>query len=150
MVDFHTNVSAQTDTHSSNLSPIRAKTMLQTHCAHNNMLSLYNHIVVGCFKDIFQTVDTNSLPAVLQALKELNFTLANRGPELSAHYGFPLEPWQVSAKEVPDFISAYPHRPTANSAEHSNRGRPRTRGNQQYRPSRQSLLVPRYNRQTNR
>ena len=114
------------------------------------MLSCYNHIVVGCFKDIFQTVDTNNLPALLQALKELNFILANRAPELSAHYGIPLEPWHVCAEKVPDFVSAYLHRSTAKSAEHSSRERPRTRGNQQYRPSRQSLPVPRYNRQTNR
>ena len=114
------------------------------------MLSHYNHIVIGCFKDIFQTVDTNNLSAVLQALKELNFILANRAPELSGHYGFPLEPWQVSDEEVPDFVSAYLHRPAANSTEHSSRGRPRTRGNQHCRPSRQSLPVPRYNRQTSR
>ena len=95
-------------------------------------------------------MDTNNLSAVLQALKELNFILANRAPELSAHYGFPLEPQQVSAEEVPDFVSVYLHRPTANATEHSSRGRPRTRGNQHYRPSRQSLPVPRYNRQTNR
>ena len=95
-------------------------------------------------------MDTNNLSAALQALKELNFILANRAPELSAHYGFPLEPWQVSAEEVPDFVSVYLHRPAANSTEHSSRGRPRTRGNQHYRPSRQSLPVPRYNRQTYR
>ena len=41
--------------------------MLQTHHAHNEMLSHYNHIVIGCFKDIFQIVGTNNLPAVLQA-----------------------------------------------------------------------------------
>ena len=81
--------------------------MLQMPCAHNEMLSHYNCIVVGCFKDIFQTVDTNNLPAVRQALKELNFILANRAPGLSVHYGVPLDPWQVSAEEVPDFISAY-------------------------------------------
>ena len=75
---------------------------------------------MGCFEDIFQTVDTNNLPAVLQALKELNFILANRAPESSAPYGFPLEPWQVSAEEVPDFISMYLHRPAANSAEQLN------------------------------
>ena len=39
IVDFHTNVSAQNDTHSSDLSPIHTKTMLQTHCTHNEMLS---------------------------------------------------------------------------------------------------------------
>ena len=122
IVDFYTNVNAQNDTHSSDLSPIHTETMLQTGHAHDEMLSHYNHVVIGCFKDIFQTVDTNNLPAVLQGLKELNFILANRAPELSAHYGFPLEPQQVSTKEVPDFVSAYLHRPTANSAEHSSRG----------------------------
>ena len=97
-----------------------------------------------------------NLPAVLQALKEIYIILANRAPKLSAHYGFPLEPWQISTEEVPDFISAYLNRPAANSPpEHSSRGRSRTRGNHQYRPSRQSLPVPRYNynerkRQTNR
>ena len=55
------------------------------------MLNHYNHIVVGSFKEIFQEVDTNNLQAVLKALKELNFILANRAPKLSAHYGFPLE-----------------------------------------------------------
>ena len=124
--------------------------MLQTHHTHNEMLRHYNCIVIGCFKDIFQTVDINNLSAVLQALKELNFILANIAPELSAHYGFPLEPRQVSTEEVPDFISAYLHRPTANSTEHSSRGRPRARGNQHYRPSRQSSPVPRCNRQANR
>ena len=99
---------------------------------------------------MFWTVDTNNLPAVLQALKELNFILANRVHELSAHYSFPLEPQQVSMEEVPDFIRAYLHRSAANSAEHSSRGRPRTRGNQHYSPSRQFLPVPRYNIQTNR
>ena len=56
------------------------------------MLSHYNHILIGCFKDIFQTVDTNNLSIVLPTLQELNFILANRAPELSAHYGTPLEP----------------------------------------------------------
>ena len=90
IVDFHVNVNLQNDTHSSDLLPIHTETMLQTHYMHNEMLNHYNHIVVGCFKEIFQTVDTNNLPAVLQALKDLNFILANRTPELSAHYGFPL------------------------------------------------------------
>ena len=84
IVDFHTNVSAQNDTHSSDLSPIHTETMLQTCHAHNGMLSHYNHIVIGCFKDIFQTVDTDNLPAVLQGLKELNFILANRALEISS------------------------------------------------------------------
>ena len=55
------------------------------------MLSHYNHILIGCFKDIFQSVDTNNLATVLQALKELNFMLANRAPELEAYYGIPLK-----------------------------------------------------------
>ena len=125
--------------------------MLQTHCMHNEMLSHYNHIVVGCFKDIFQTVNTNNLPAVLQGLKELNFILANRAPELSAHCGFPLEPQQVSAPKrylissVHTFMDLLPT--PLNIAVEEDQG---TRGNQQYRPSRQSSPVPRYNRQTNR
>ena len=119
------------------------------------MLNHYNHIVIGCFKEIFQGVDTNSLPTVLQALKELNFILANRAPKLSTHYGFPLEPQQVSTEEVPDFVSTYLSKPIANPTKYSSRGRPRTRGYHQYRPSRQSLPVPKYNynertRQTNR
>ena len=125
------------------------------HHTHDEMLNHYNHIVVGCFKESFQGMDTNNLPAVLQALKELNFILVNIAPGLSAHYGCPLEPWQISAEEVPDFISVYLNRPVANPPEHSSRGRPRTSGNHLYRPSRQSSPVPRYNyndrnRQTNR
>ena len=102
IVDFHSSLSPQNETHNCELSPIHTETMLQTYCTHNEMLNHYNCIVVGCFKEIFQGVDTNNLPAVLQALKEPNFILANRGPKLSAHYGFPLEPWQISAEEVPD------------------------------------------------
>ena len=49
IVDFHANVSAQNDTHSSALSPFHTETMLQTHRAHNEMLSHYNHIVIGYF-----------------------------------------------------------------------------------------------------
>ena len=100
------------------------------------MLNHYNHTVVGCFKEIFWGVDTNNLATVLQDLKELNFILANRTPKLSTHYGFPLKPHLISAEEVPDFISTYLSRPAANPPEHSSR-RPRTRGNHQYRPSRQ-------------
>ena len=64
------------------------------------MLNHYNCIVVGGFKEILQGVDTNSLPVVLQALKELNFILANRAPKLSVHYSFPSEPHQISNEEV--------------------------------------------------
>ena len=49
IVDFHTNVSEQSDTYHSDLSPIHNKSMLQTHHVHNKMLSHYNHIVIGCF-----------------------------------------------------------------------------------------------------
>ena len=61
-------------------------------CTCNEMLSHYNRVIIGCFKDIFQSVNTNNLAEVLQALKELNFMLANRAPELAAHYNMPLEP----------------------------------------------------------
>ena len=117
----------------------------------NEMLSHYNHILIGCFKDIFQSVDTNNLARVLQALKELNFMLANRAPELTTHYSIQLGLQQVSAKEVTNFIDAYCNRPTANNTEYSNRGRPRIRGNQNHRHSRytrQSSPVPRYNQQS--
>ena len=60
--------------------------------AQNEMLSPYNRIGIGCFKDIFQSVNMNNLAKILQALKELNFMLANRAPELAAHYNMPLEP----------------------------------------------------------
>ena len=143
--DFCVNQGQQDDEQISELSPIYTETMLRTHCAHNEMLNHYNHIVVRSFKEIFQGVDTNSLQAVLQALQELNFLLANRVPELSAHYGFPLEPHQISAEEVPDVISAYLSRPTTHPMSDSNNGRPQTRGNNQYRPSRQSSPVPRSN-----
>ena len=90
--------------------------------AHNETLNHYNCILIGCFKDIFQSVDTNNLATVLQALKELNFMLANRAPELAAHYSIPLELQQVSAEKAPDFINAYLNRPTANNTKYSNRG----------------------------
>ena len=61
-------------------------------CTCNEMLNHYNRVVVGCFKDIFQSVNTNNLAEVLQALKELNFMLANRAPGLAAHYNMLLQP----------------------------------------------------------
>ena len=144
IVDYYTKLSTQNEMHNSELSPIYSKTMLQMHHRHNEMLNHYNCIVVGCFKEIFWGMDTDNLPAVLQALRELNFILANRVPKLSVHYSFPLEPQQISAEEVPDFVSTYLNRPTANPPKHSSRGRSRTRGNHQYRPSRQSLSVAMY------
>ena len=56
-------------------------------CVCNKMLSHYNQKLLGCFKDIFQSVNMNNLATVLQALEEINFMLANRAPELAAHYG---------------------------------------------------------------
>ena len=114
-------------------------------CIHNEMLSHYNCILIVCFKDFFQSVDTNTFATVLQALKELNFMLANRAPEPTAHYSMLLEPCQVSAEEVPDLTNAYLNRPTTYIIEHSSRGRQRTRGVQHNRYTRQSSPVPRYN-----
>ena len=82
--------SGQHDMHNSGLFP--TKIVSPNNCTQHEMLSHYNHILIGCFKDIFLTVDTNNLSAVLQVLKEFNFVLANRPPKLSAHYGIPLEP----------------------------------------------------------
>ena len=133
LADFYANASAQHDIHNPGLFP--TKTVFPNH-ACSEMLSHYNFTLIGCFKDIFHSVDTNNLSAVLQALKELNIVLANRVPELSAHYGMPLEPWQVSAEEVPGFVNAYLNMPTANCTKHSSRGTPKTRGNQHYRYNR--------------
>ena len=58
----------------------------------NTMLTQNNRIVIGSFKEFFQSVDTNNLSEVLQALKELNFMLANRALELTCYYNMPLEP----------------------------------------------------------
>ena len=56
------------------------------------MLTHDNRIVIGSFKEFFLSINTNNLAEVLQALKELNFILANRAPELASHYNMPLEP----------------------------------------------------------
>ena len=122
--DFHVNQVQQDDAQNSELSPIQTETMLKTYHAYNEMLNHYNHIVVGSFKEIFQGVDTNNLQAVLQALQELNFILANRAPKPSTHYHFSLEPHQISAEDVPDFISAYLSRPITHPVDDSNRGKP--------------------------
>ena len=90
----------------------------------NEMLTHYNRIVFGCFKDFFQSVNTNNLAEVLQALKELNFVLANRALELAVHYNMMLELHQISAEEVPDLVKAHLHCTTAYNPEHSIRGRP--------------------------
>ena len=99
---------------------------------HNEMLTHYNKVVICCFKDFFQSVNMNNLAEVLQALKELNFMLANRAPELAAHYNMMLEPCQISAEEVPDLVKAHLHHATAYNPEQSIRGRPHSRGNQYY------------------
>ena len=36
----------------------------------NEMLMHYNRIVIGSFKEFFQSINMNNLPEVLQALKE--------------------------------------------------------------------------------
>ena len=70
------------DMHDAGLFP--KENMFPDH-ACSEMLSHYNRIVIGCFKDIFQSVNMNNLSTVLKALKELTFVLANRAPELAAH-----------------------------------------------------------------
>ena len=88
LANFCTNKSIHHDTHDPGFFP--TENIFPKH-ACNEMLHHYNHILIGCFKDIFQSVDTNNLAAVLQTLKELNFVVANRAPELAAHYGIPLK-----------------------------------------------------------
>ena len=68
--NFCANVSTQNNTHSSDIFPMYTETMFPNPCTCNEMLSHYNYILIGCFMDIFQTVDTKNLSAVLQALKE--------------------------------------------------------------------------------
>ena len=113
------------------------------------MLTHYNRIVIGSFKEFFQHVNTNNLAEILQALKELNFVLANRGPELASHYSMPLEPQQITG-EVPNLVRAHLNRTTAYNLEHSIRGRPHSRGNQHHWYSQQSLPLPRYNQHSER
>ena len=80
--------------------------LFQNH-THNEMLNHYNQVVIGCFKDIFQSVNTNNLSEVLQALKELSFMLANRAPGLAAHYNMLLEPQQISTEEASNLVKAH-------------------------------------------
>ena len=114
------------------------------------MLIQYNRIVIGSFKDFFQTVNTNNLAEVLQALKELNFILANRAPELASHYIMLLEPWQITAEEVPGLVRVHLNHTTAYNLEHSIRWRPHSRCKHHHQYSRQSLLLPRYNQHSER
>ena len=88
------------------------------------MLTHYNRIVIGCFKDFFQSVNTNNLAEVLQALKELNFMLDNRALELAVHYNMTLEPCQISAEEVPNLLKAHLHHATGYNPKQNIRGRP--------------------------
>ena len=134
--------------HDAHDNPSLHKDLFQN-STHNEMLTHYNRMVIGCFKDFFQSIDTNNLVEVLQALKELNFMLANRAPELAAHYNMALEPCQISA-EVPDLGKAQLHCATAYNPEQSIRGISHYRGNQYHWYFRQSSPLPRYNQQTQR
>ena len=115
----------------------------------NEMLTLYNRIVIGSFKEFFQFINTKNLAEVLQALKELNFMLAYRAPELALHYNMALEPQQITA-EVPDLVRAHLNHNTAYNPEHSIRGRPHSRGNQHHWYSWQSSPLLRYNQHSER
>ena len=88
------------------------------------MLMHYNQIVIGPLKEFFQSVDTNNLGEVLKALRELNFILANRAPELASHYNMELEIRQITAEEVPNLVRADLNCNRAYNLEHSARGRP--------------------------
>ena len=118
--------------------------------ARNDMLTQYNHIVMGSFKEFFQHVNTNNLAEVLKALRELNFILANRTPELASYYNMELEPRQITAEEVLNLARAHFNWNTVYNAEYSTRGRPHSRGNQHHWYSRQSSPIPRYNQHSER
>ena len=116
----------------------------------NEMLTQYNCIVIGSFKEFFQHVNMNSLAEVFKALRELNFVLANRAPELASYYNMELEPRQITAEEVPDLVRAHLNRNTAYNTEYSTRRRPCSRGNQHHWYSQQSSPIPRYNQHSER
>ena len=80
------------------------------------MLTQYNHIEKGSFKQFFQHIDMNNLAEVLKALRELNFVLANRVPELASYYNMELEPRQIPAEEVPNLVRAHCNQNTAYNA----------------------------------
>ena len=115
----------------------------------NKMLTHYNCIVIGSFREFFQHIDTNNLAEVLKALRELNFVLANTSPELASYYNMELEPRQITA-EVPDLVRAHLNQNTACNAEYSARGRSHSRGNQHHWYSQQSLPMLRYNQHSER
>ena len=76
--------------HETHHNPSQHENLFQDN-VRNEMLTHYNRIVIGCFKEFYQSVHTNNLAKVLQALKELNFVLANTAPELASHYNMLLE-----------------------------------------------------------
>ena len=147
IADFCASTSAQNDIHNSSLLP--TKTMFPSNCTHNEMLSHYNHILIGCFKDIFQTVDTNNLSAVLQALKELNFVLTNRALnyQLTMVYHWNLNKSLLKRYLILLVCALTGPQPTPLSIAIEGDQGP---GNQHYRYARQSSPVPRYNQQTSR
>ena len=116
----------------------------------NEMLTHYNRVVIDCFKDFFQSVNMNNLAEILQALKEFNFMLANRAPELAGHYNMTLEPHQISTEEVPDLVKGHLHHATVYNPEQRIRGRPLSRGKQYHQYNRQSSPLLRYNQKAHR
>ena len=77
------NTSVERGNMHDNISPDK---ILYEESIRNTMLTQYNQIVIGSFKEFFQSVDTKNLTEVLQALKELNFVLANIALELACHW----------------------------------------------------------------
>ena len=116
----------------------------------NEMLTQYNHIVIGSFKEFFQHIDMNNLAEVLKALRELNFILVNRAPELALYYNIELEPRQIIAEEVPNLVRAHFNSNTVYNTECSTRGRPCSKGNQCHWYSQQLLLILRYHQHSER
>ena len=81
------------------------------------MLTHYNHIIIGSCKEFFQHIDTNNLAEVLKALRELNFVLANRAPELASYYNMELQQRQITAEDIPSLVRAHLNCNTAYNAE---------------------------------
>ena len=107
---------------------------LHSGTVRNEMLTQYNCIVIGSFKEFFQHINTNNLAIVLKALREL-----------ASYYNMELEPRQITAEEVLNLDRDHLNQNTAYNAKYSTRGRPCSRGNQHHWYSQQSLLIPEYN-----
>ena len=84
--------------HHENCNNLSIHENLYQDSVRNEMLTHYNRIVIGSFKEFFQSINMNNLTEVSAGTKGVNFMLANRAPELAAHNNMALEPHQIQQK----------------------------------------------------